>query len=129
MDPGVAARLPLEEFQSVIATSNLVTFVWMILHPDEAGDLLPQDEPEPKRKGRKSRRRALSTDDETDDGDEDWAEMARRVGRRNRMLMLAWRRFWMVVVPYEKRADPTAMGLWLDFATFVGALLPAAPCN
>lgn len=123
MDTEVAARLPLEQFQSVIATSNLVTFVWMVLHPDEAGDFLPPDEAEPKRKSRKSKRRAMSTDDETDDGDEDWAGMARRVGRRNRMLMLAWKRFWMVVVPYDKRADPTAMELWLDFATFVSYLL------
>ncbi len=35
------------------------------------------------------------------------------------MLMLAWKRFWMVVVPYEKRGRPDGHGVWLDFATFV----------
>jgi hypothetical protein len=99
------SRHPLM-LERAVTMSNLATFVWTILLPDEAGDLLP---------------------DESRQYDSDEARRARpvrttvkeRVTQRNRMLILAWKNFWFVVVPREKRSSESALKLWLDFATQV----------
>ena len=85
-----------------VSLSNLATFVWTVLQPDKAGDLLEDGDDVPE--VGKGKRRLIGE---------------KRVVRRNRMLLLAWKRFWLVVVPKEKRSNEMVLQLWLDFATQV----------
>ena len=83
-----------------VSLSNLATFVWTILQPDEVGDMLED------------------TDDASENGKKKWKSTElKRIRRRNRMLLLAWKKFWVVVVPREKRSSESAVRLWLDLAT------------
>ena len=73
-----------------------------MLVPDEAGDMLED------------------LDDFTDGiKDKRKTTEAKRVRKRNRMMLLAWKRFWLVVAPREKRSSESAIRLWLDLATQV----------
>ncbi|WVQ93513.1 hypothetical protein IAU59_000587 [Kwoniella sp. CBS 9459] len=96
-----------------VALSNIATFAYTMLRPDEAGDLLDSkdaDESEDtdlplkrnKGKGRQSKVDPV---------------FLKRVARRNDILLLAWKRFWQVVVPMGKRSSESALRLWLDFST------------
>ena len=104
--PRVQASLDPVTLTRAVALSNLATFVWTVLQPDEAGDVLmvPEDMEETLPRGGGERQRAIEV---------------RKVRGRNRMMLLAWKKFWMVVVPREKRTSETGLRLWLDFATQV----------
>ena len=109
LHPDVLSSINSEQLATALSLSNLATFVWVISHPDESGELLQAlDVPEtPQAKG-KGRAR-----DEVD------VEVLSGVRRRNDMLVRAWKRFWDVVMPREKRSNESALKLWLDLATRV----------
>lgn len=70
--------------------------MWTILHPDETTDLTK-----------------YLDDSTSNDG------LAERVRKRNELLLLAWKKFWFVVVSRDQRGNETALRLGLDFATLV----------
>ena len=99
-----------------IQDSNLATWLYAVLQPDAAGELLLAGQDEDghsilsvaaDRKGKGPAR---------DDAED---QLARKVRMRNELLLLVWRRFWFVVVPREDRESEGALTLWLDFASFV----------
>jgi hypothetical protein len=102
--------------------SNLASFLYTILQPDEAArslgasllDLEDDEEVEVTRteKGKMK----------MDDGDR-LSEVKRNVRARNRLLNLAWKRFWLIVVGRERRESEEALNLWLDFATQVSLVI------
>ncbi|WWC60397.1 uncharacterized protein I303_102969 [Kwoniella dejecticola CBS 10117] len=109
----IQSTLDAQSLAQAIDLSNLATFVWVIARPDEAGDhfqLELDEEDEPPRR-RSTRNRPKAQEVEID------PELARKVKKRNAMLMMAWKKFWFVVVPQEKRTSEIALRLWLDFAT------------
>lgn len=108
---------------SALQTSNLATWLYAVLQPDAAGELLMAGlesegdnllsvAADRKGKGRQSL------------VEEDMEATERRVRLRNDLLVMAWKRFWFVVVPKEDRESEGALTLWLDFASFVS--LPLA---
>lgn len=109
LDPQVRTINNLERMRDALQLSNLATWVYTIIAPDQAGDLLRDldtgaDDPFQVR----SRGKGVGSDQVID-----------RVRRRNEILVMAWKNFWSVVVPVEKRDSESALTVWLDFATFV----------
>jgi hypothetical protein len=103
---------------SALQMSNLAMWLYSIVQPDVAGEMLSAGldsegdnllsvAADRKGKGRSSQVEA------------DMDMVARRVRLRNELLVLAWKRFWFVVVPKENREDESAMTLWLDLGSFV----------
>ncbi|KAK8861651.1 hypothetical protein IAR55_002474 [Kwoniella newhampshirensis] len=103
-----------------VQLSNLATFIWTILRPDEAGSIMSaldiddgEDESVAERLTRsKGKWKAKEVDD----------ELVRKVRRRNLILLSAWKKFWLVVVPRNKRTSESALRIWLDLATQVQLL-------
>ncbi|OCF75080.1 hypothetical protein I204_03929 [Kwoniella mangroviensis CBS 8886] len=101
-----------------IDLSNLATFVWTLSRPDEACQSFPsldldiddEDEDAPRRNTRTK-----------GDGKHD-SELIKGVRMRNALLLIAWKKFWLIVVPAEKRTSDIALRLWLDFATQIALL-------
>ncbi|WVR03755.1 phenylalanine-tRNA ligase [Kwoniella sp. DSM 27419] len=113
----VRAALHPPSLAKAVLLSNLATFVYTILRPDDAGDILElidsvvdTDEPDSPPVTR-SRGSLVARMDGLD------LDTVRRARRRNSILLMAWKRFWMVVVPRSKRASESALRLWLDFST------------
>ena len=112
-DPQIQSSFDFAALGRANGVSSLATFVYTIICPEEAGDLLlevesSEDDLIPTPATRKGKAREISRD----------VRMA--VKRRNRMLYLAWKKFWLVVVPLNLRSHEAALRLWLDFATQVG---------
>lgn len=103
--PRVQSSFNPATLHRAVSLSNLSTFIWAILQPNEAWEM-EEDGDDVSENGRTKRRVAD----------------VKRIKRRNRMLLLAWKRFWMVVVPREKRSSERALRLWLDFATQASSL-------
>ncbi|WWC68548.1 uncharacterized protein I206_102477 [Kwoniella pini CBS 10737] len=100
-----------------IDLSNLATFVWTISRPDEAGDQFHLDLNEDELPRRRStRNKGRSEEMEID------MEILQRVKKRNSLLFMAWKKFWFIVVPQEKRTSEIALRLWLDFATQIALI-------
>ncbi|WRT65769.1 uncharacterized protein IL334_002718 [Kwoniella shivajii] len=111
----VRATLHAQSLARAISLSNLSTFVWTISRPDEAGgtfNSLDLDDDGPRRSSRRIKGRDAQPDE----------ELLKKVGRRNMLLLIAWKKFWLVVVPQEKRTSEIALRLWLDFATQVALI-------
>lgn len=96
--------------------SNICTFIYTILFPDEAAELLKDMDPyflddiEGNRSGSgkgKGKEERLG------------AQVEDSVKRRNQLLLMAWKKFWVVVIPREMKGSDSALKLWLDFATMV----------
>ena len=98
--------------ERAIRLSNLATFSYIIICPDEAESLLwayendPTDSDFPPRRSH----RGMSTNT---------IELASNVARRNAALMKAWKAFWSVLITPEKRMSQEALELWLEFSTQV----------
>lgn len=87
-----------------VSLSNLATFAWVISDPDRAADLLmgPETNYDPK------------------------AGLANHVQQRYRIMLMAWKKFWTVIVPPEQKtgeAGEEAMKLWLALGTQVSATI------
>ncbi|ODN76523.1 hypothetical protein L202_05190 [Cryptococcus amylolentus CBS 6039] len=88
-----------------VRLSNLSTFLFSIYSPETASDtFLPFDLEEENEEDV----RGLSEGQMT---------LRARVRRRNYVWEKAWKMFWRMVVPEQKRDSERAMTLWLDFAT------------
>ncbi|TYJ55803.1 hypothetical protein B9479_003455 [Cryptococcus floricola] len=88
-----------------IRLSNLSTFLFSIFSPETASDtFLPFDLEE-------------EDEEEVRGLSEDQMTLRARVRRRNYVWEKAWKMFWTMVVPEQKRDSERAMTLWLDFAT------------
>ncbi|WWC88077.1 uncharacterized protein L201_002981 [Kwoniella dendrophila CBS 6074] len=103
-----------------VALSNLATFVWIISRPDEAGISFPNldidEENDIQLRRRSTRNKGKDNTDQND------LELMRRVKKRNSLLLTAWKRFWLVVVPEQRKTSEIALRLWLDFATQIALL-------
>ncbi|WVQ78792.1 hypothetical protein IAT38_000883 [Cryptococcus sp. DSM 104549] len=111
INPRLTASIDSTTFDVLVRLSNLTTFVWAIIRPDEASEILvPVDQGidpdayDARAKARASLVRAGEVDRDV-------------VRRRNRLLLMAWKHFWVVVVPKEKRSSEHALHLWREFST------------
>ncbi|EIW67227.1 hypothetical protein TREMEDRAFT_64473 [Tremella mesenterica DSM 1558] len=108
--PHVRSTFDFASLARSVGLSSLATFVYVILVPDEAGDLLldiEDDDGASQASGGKGKAKARELDQ----------DLRARVRRRNRIMWLAWKKFWLVVVPATQRDSESALRLWLDFAT------------
>ncbi|KAK4689913.1 hypothetical protein P7C73_g208, partial [Tremellales sp. Uapishka_1] len=101
-----------------INLSNLATFVKIILEPEDAVDLV-DDSTTASAHNDKARNRNGKGKEKAVDAIDTERE---RAAKRDRVLMLAWKQYWFVVVPREKRDNSVALRLWLDFATQIQIL-------
>ncbi|OCF31142.1 hypothetical protein I316_07109 [Kwoniella heveanensis BCC8398] len=109
----VRASLDPTYLHRAVSLSNIATFVYTILRSEEAGDLiesLGSEEPE-EPTALVTRSKGKGRMPQVDPA------FLKRVERRNDILLLAWKRFWQVVVPTTKRSSESALRLWLDFST------------
>ncbi|WWC96846.1 hypothetical protein V866_003721 [Kwoniella sp. B9012] len=114
----IRATLNAQVLATATDLSNLATFVWTLSRPDEACQSFPsldldiddEDEDAPRR----------STSNKGKGREE--SELVKRVKMRNALLLIAWKKFWLIVVPAEKRTSEIALRLWLDFATQIALL-------
>ena len=95
---------------------NLATFIYIILDPDRATELL-------KTSGRHGHD-TMSTFGRggiggVSDLTGDFEAKRRHVQTRNRLLLMAWKVFWTVVIPTSQRGSKRAMEIWLSFSTQV----------
>jgi hypothetical protein len=120
--PNVRTAIHHAALERAMALSNLATFVWVILRPDECWSLIDEvaeevDERPSKRSSRataKGKERAMA-----DQLDAEQEQLRARVRRRNEILRKAWKNWWMVVVPREKRSQVMARLMWLEMLTQV----------
>lgn len=100
-----------ELLDQVVTRCNLATFVYTIMRPDEAGDLVRPDDEDiiPLKASKKGKERAhdRSFNDLQD------------IDKRNAMLRKAWKRFWLVAKPPTEPVNATYIELWLNFASQV----------
>lgn len=100
-----------ELLDQVVTRCNLATFVYTIMRPDEAGDLVRPDDEDiiPSKASKKGKERAhdRSINDLQD------------IDKRNAMLRKAWKRFWLVAKPPTELVNATYIELWLNFASQV----------
>ncbi|WVQ65021.1 uncharacterized protein L199_003191 [Kwoniella botswanensis] len=114
----IRATLNAQVLATATDLSNLATFVWTLSRPDEACQSFPsldldiddEDEDAPRR----------STSNKGKGREE--SELVKRVKMRNALLLIAWKKFWLIVVPAQKRTSEVALRLWLDFATQIALL-------
>lgn len=110
LHPNILNNIDTTQLVNTLALNNLATFIWVISQPDVAQELYrARDVAATPAKG-KGKARARGLDDET----------LGHVRRRNAILLKAWKEFWNVAVPRNKRSSDRALELWLDFATIVG---------
>lgn len=107
----VRANINTASLERAIHLSNLATFIWVILQPDEAYMLLPDEA----HSYRPTGRRGVSTGP-PGSGVEDSQDIVNMVGRRNRVLRMAWKRFWKDVIPRNMRSNKSAIELWADLS-------------
>ncbi|WVW80238.1 hypothetical protein I302_102216 [Kwoniella bestiolae CBS 10118] len=112
----IRATLNAQALSCAIDLSNLATFIWTISRPDEACLSFPsldvdgEDGTAPRRSTRNKEK------------DQENLELVKRVKLRNMLLLIAWKKFWLIVVPEERRTSEIALRLWLDFATQIALL-------
>jgi len=107
----VRGHINTASLERAIHLSNLATFLWVILQPDEAHTLLAPE-------GRSSKRStgiAASEDDSRDIRD--------RVSRRNRVFGMAWKRYWKDVIPPSMRGNKHSIRLWAQLSAQVSAFV------
>nr|XP_031858466.1 uncharacterized protein CI109_006111 [Kwoniella shandongensis]KAA5525538.1 hypothetical protein CI109_006111 [Kwoniella shandongensis] len=109
----VRAAVDPSTLTRAVQLSNLATFIWSILRPDEAGSMLAalDMDDEDNKAGRVTRAKGKAKATDVD------FELLKKVRRRNAILLSAWKRFWLIVVPRDKRTSESALRIWLDFAT------------
>jgi hypothetical protein len=115
-DVTVRLRIDTASLERAIRLSNLATFIWVILQPDEAHALLGET-------GQRYRRNARRGEDPGPSGvrPADPQELLSMVNKRNRVFRMAWKRFWKDVIPQNMRGNRTAIKLWADFSTHVSS--------
>jgi hypothetical protein len=80
---------------------NLSTLVWAIIRPDDAAAFLS----------------GLGSDEESDDPGSQTSIQKASVRKRNALLFMAWKKFWLIVAPREMLIEESTMELWLEFGT------------
>lgn len=109
----VRGRINTASLERAIHLSNLATFLWVILQPDEAHTLLDMEE-----RSRASKRSSKRLGGE--DGHEDEGRNIRDiVSRRNRVFAMAWKRYWKDVIPQHMRSNKHSINLWARFSVQV----------
>jgi hypothetical protein len=121
LDPDVQSRVDHTVISRFMALSNLTTFVWIVLHPDECWDLVPAlpDDTEQGGATSRTRRSKAKRPAREESEDEELQELRGRVRRRNDVLRRAWKEWWLVVVPKENRSSKEGIRLWLELLTQV----------
>lgn len=111
----VRANINTASLERAIHLSNLATFIWVLLRPDEAHLLLPEE-------GDGFRRGALrgASMGASGSGVQDPHDVVKMVAKRNRVLRMAWKRFWKDVIPRNMRSNKSAIERWATFSTQVG---------
>jgi hypothetical protein len=94
---------------------NLATFIYIILDPDQATELLNSNVP----RFDASQASSRSSRNKGKGRDRDPGSLRQHVQMRNRLLLMAWKVFWTVVVPLNQRGSQRAMEVWLNFSTQV----------
>jgi len=109
----VRARINTASLERAIHLSNLATFLWVILQPDEAHTLLGGKE-ERSQASTRSNRRLEASEDENNLDTRDI------VSKRNRVFGMAWKRYWKDVIPQSMRGNKHAIQLWARLSVQVG---------
>lgn len=118
----VRGHINTASLERAIHLSNLATFLWVILQPDEAHTLLGTEERT--RISERSRKRPGRQPE-----DEDNNRVIRdRVGRRNRVFGMAWKRYWKDVIPHSMRANKHSINLWAHLSVQVRTWLALYGC-
>lgn len=92
--PDLLEYLDTDQLNDTFDRYTLMTFIWVIYAPDEAGELW------------------------TGKGKEREGDVRATIDHRNNVLYKAWLRFWNLV-PTDMMGGQTAMEQWLDLATQV----------
>jgi hypothetical protein len=121
LDPDVQSRVDHTVISRFMALSNLTTFVWIVLHPDECWDLVPAFPDDTEQRGSTSRTRRTrgKRPVQEESEDEELQELRGRIRRRNDVLRRAWKEWWLVVNPKENRSSKEGIRLWLELLTQV----------
>lgn len=113
-------RIDSKSLEKANHLCNLATFIYIILDPDHAAGMLEHvsegaglDAIGRSGGSRKGKERERSVD-----------QVQEHTRNRNRILIMAWKQFWSVVIPRSMRSSKPAMDLWLDFATQVRSSSP-----
>ena len=96
----VRSQINTASLERAIHLSNLATFLWVILQPDQAYTLLAPEE----RPSKRSRGVAVE--------EQEVREIQDRVSRRNRVFGMAWKRYWKDVIPKSMRGNRNSIKLW-----------------
>ena len=113
----VRGRINTASLERAIHLSNLATFLWVILHPDQAHTLLVSAE------GRTpASRRSRKPLGATQGDDEESQDVRDIVSRRNRVFGMAWKRYWKDVIPQSMRANKHSINLWAHLSVQVRLL-------
>lgn len=103
----VRGHINTASLERAIHLSNLATFLWVILLPDEAHSLLEGSEERSRNSTRAQKHLKV--------GDEDFEEgqdVRDVVSRRNRVFGMAWKRYWKDVIPQSMRGNKHSISLW-----------------
>nr|ODN89251.1 hypothetical protein L204_06188 [Cryptococcus depauperatus CBS 7855] len=106
--PSALATVDSVVLARTIQISNLTTFVWSILRPDEASNIMAPLDVDDDDNFRSLRSGTRGAEEK---------EIRTKVRRRNSLLLATWKKFWIVAVPKEQRGNEAALRLWLEFAT------------
>jgi hypothetical protein len=101
----VRSQIDATSLERAIHLTNLATFLWVILQPDEAHTLLGTEGRS--KSGRSSRRLGAAAGD-----DEENQDIRDIVSRRNRVFGMAWKRYWKDVIPQGMRGNKNSINLW-----------------
>jgi hypothetical protein len=113
----VRGRINTASLERAIHLSNLATFLWVILQPDEAHTLLGGREQRSNASTRSNRRLGSLAAEE---GNPDIRDT---VSRRNRVFGMAWKRYWKDVIPQNMRGNRHAIQLWARLSVQVSCCL------
>jgi hypothetical protein len=107
----VRGQINTASLERAIHLSNLATFLWVILQPDEAHTLLASEA----RSSTRLRGTAVQEDANRDIKD--------RGSRRNRVFGMAWKRYWKDVIPQSMRANKHSINLWAHLSVQVSRFI------